>query len=267
VLVQERLIARVRSLCAEDDRLDSALMYGSFPAGDGDAYSDVEFWLFFRPERRPDVDPEAWCAQVAPTRHLVWNEFGTVVAFFAGLIRGEFHFATTDDIASVAAWPARGAPVDRMLVLDRSGALRPVLEGLPRRSPAPGSAAEIGTLCGRYANWLVLAHSVVLRGETLRAWDALGHVHRHLLWMARLLSGQTTHWLTPSRSAETELPPAVVVELRATTGAAEPAQVREALVTAWQLGRRYWVELAELHGLSVPEALFAELDDAIAMIR
>ena len=43
VLVQERLIARVREVCAADDRLDAALMYGSFAAGEADAYSDVEF--------------------------------------------------------------------------------------------------------------------------------------------------------------------------------------------------------------------------------
>jgi hypothetical protein len=61
-------------------------------------------------------------------------------------------------MAALRAWPARGAPVERMIVLDRRGALRPVLESLPERAAVPASAAEIEELCGRFVNWLILAH-------------------------------------------------------------------------------------------------------------
>jgi lincosamide nucleotidyltransferase len=71
MLVQEQLISRVRELCRADERLDAALMYGSFAAGEADAHSDIEFWLYFVPQRRPEVDPWVWCAQVAPLTHLV----------------------------------------------------------------------------------------------------------------------------------------------------------------------------------------------------
>jgi lincosamide nucleotidyltransferase len=43
LLPQEQLIARVRALCHADERLDAAMMYGSFVYGEGDAYSDIEF--------------------------------------------------------------------------------------------------------------------------------------------------------------------------------------------------------------------------------
>jgi lincosamide nucleotidyltransferase len=43
MLPQEQLIARVRALCHADERLDAAMMYGSFVYGEGDAYSDIEF--------------------------------------------------------------------------------------------------------------------------------------------------------------------------------------------------------------------------------
>jgi lincosamide nucleotidyltransferase len=263
VLFQERLIARVREVCYADERLDGALMYGSFASGEADAYSDVEFWLFFKAQRHGEVDPRTWCAQVGPVTHLVRNEFGTDVVFFPGLVRGEFHFATTDDIPAVRTWPARSAPADRMIVLDRSGTLRPALESLPERPAVPHTGEDVETLCGRFANWLVLAHHVAGRGETLRAWDALGHVHRHLLWMARLAEGNTAHWLTPSRRAEAELSPHIVAELRHTTASAEAHDVREAVRAAWILGRRYWTELAELHDRPVPHGLLAELDGAL----
>jgi lincosamide nucleotidyltransferase len=66
VLIQQRLIAGVREVCHTDERLDAALMYGSFASGEADAHSDVEFWLFFLPQWHGQVDPRAWCTQIAP---------------------------------------------------------------------------------------------------------------------------------------------------------------------------------------------------------
>jgi lincosamide nucleotidyltransferase len=260
VLVQERLIARVREACHADERLDAALMYGSFASGTADAHSDVEFWLFFIPQWSSEVDRRAWCGQIAAVTHLVHNEFGTDVVFFPGLVRAEFHFATTDDIPTVRTWPGRGAATDRMIVLDRSGGLRPALEALPERPAVPHTGEDAEALCGRFVNWLVLAHHVAARGEILRAWDALGHVHRHLLWMARLAEGQTTHWLTPSRRAEAELPSRVVTELCDTTASADPEEVRDALRAAWRHGRHHWTTLAQQHDRPLPHGLFAEID-------
>lgn len=267
VLIQEILITRARELCQADERLDAALMYGSFASGEADEHSDVEFWLFFDPRRRGEIDPRTWCAQIAPLLHYVRNELGADVVVFSGLIRGEFHFATTDDIASVRTWPARGAAVDRMIVLDRRGALRPVLESLPERAAVPATAGEIEELCGQFANWLVLAHHVACRGEHLRAWDALGHAHRHLLWMARLITARTDHWLTPSRCAERELPPQVLAELREALANARTEDVSAAIQRTWQSGRRYWTELAQRHGRAVPQQLFTEIDDALSCRR
>lgn len=248
-MIQERLIDRVRELCRADERLEAALMYGSFAAGEGDAHSDIEFWLFFAPERRAEVDPRAWCERIAPVNLLLLNEFGTHVALFPGPVRGEFHFATADDIPGVGDWPARGAPVRRMVVVDRSGTLTPVVSALPEQPAVPTSGAGAEELCGRFANWLVLAHQVAARGEHLRSQDALAHAHRHLLWMTRLAEGRTGHWLTPSRAAEAELPSHTVAALREYT-----------LPATWREGRAVWRRLLDRSGGPVPEALFAELD-------
>lgn len=148
-------------------------MYGSFAHGEGDAHSDVEFGLFFAPGELAEVDPQASCAQIAPLTFLVVNEFGTHVAFFPHMIRGKFHFATSPDIAEVRSWPARGAPADRMIVLDRDGSLRAALECLPGSFRLIATREEAEAMCGRFANWLVLAHHVTERGEILRALDAL----------------------------------------------------------------------------------------------
>ncbi|MDI5970347.1 hypothetical protein POF50_013505 [Streptomyces sp. SL13] len=259
MLEQERLIARVRVACRDDERLTAALMYGSFAAGEGDAHSDIEFWLFFDPERHGTVDPAAWCERIAPVRLLVLNEFGTHVAFFPGPVRGEFHFTSFADLGAVRSWPARGAAVERMVVKDRGGALAAALRAVPERPAAPDSG-EVAALCGRFANWLVLAERVAARGEWLRAWDALAHAQRHLAWLARLAEGRTQHWLTPSRAAERDLPAPAAEALRAATCAAGPGELPGALRAAWWAGRRYWTRL----GAPAPADLLAELDALFA---
>jgi lincosamide nucleotidyltransferase len=249
MLPQESLIARVRALCRDDDDLVAALTYGSFAQGVADEHSDIEFWLFFAAA----PEPRRWLAGIGPAQHVVVNEFGAHVVFFPPLIRGEFHFAAVGDIAQVATWPARSAPVDRMIVVDRTGALRRALESLPEQPPLPGEPADIA---GRFANWLVLAQHVASRGEFLRAVDALSHVQRHLLWMARLAEGRTEHWLTPSRQAETELPAELVAAISRATATADPRSLAAALAAAWLCGRALWLRLAT----ETPAALFAELD-------
>ena len=235
MLEQVRLIERVREVCRADSRLDAALMYGSFADGVADEHSDIEFWLFFT---TPPADPRAWIEQVSPVTHLVRNEFGAHVAFFPGLIRGEFHFAGTADIASVREWPESNV----VLVVDRHGRLE---QARPR-----GATDRTADVCGRFANWLLLAHHVGQRGELLRRRDALAHAQRHLLWMARLAEGRTEHWLTPSRQAEAELSAATIAAL---------ARTHDDVSAAWQAGRALWRRLDP----APPEALFAELDQAL----
>jgi lincosamide nucleotidyltransferase B/F len=247
-LRQLALIDRVTSVCRADRSLAAALTYGSFAQGIGDAYSDIEFWLFFA----EPVSPLHWLAAVAPYEHVVVNEFGSHVVFFPGLIRGEFHFATSAEIVTVESWPARSAPVSSMLLVDRTGELGTALASLPDAAPVPSSPESVAELCGRFANWLVLAHHVTQRGELLRAQDARSHARRQLLWMIRLAERRTGNWLTPSRQAEAELPADAVA-----------AAASADLAALWRCGRDYWSRLAVAFGFAVPEDLFVSLDAAL----
>jgi len=260
-MLQLELIERVRAVCRADPGLDAALMYGSFTKDEADEHSDIEFWLFFTKPARDRLDPAEWCARIAPVSYLIHNEFGTHVAFFPQLVRGEFHFATVEQYGAVALWPERGAPVDRMIVLDRSGRLERILSALPEHvtAPPPGPGAAVSDYCDRFVNWLTLTHHLVERGELLRACDALSHVQRHLTWMARIAEGSTGHWLTPSRAAEKELSARTIDGLVAATCAADVTALRAALRAALTEGRRHW----ETIGAPGPVALFDELSAAL----
>jgi len=262
-MLQHELIAAVRAAVAADPGIDAALMYGSFVKDEADAYSDVEFWLFHTPEARAATDPRAWIAALGhPVAYVLRNEFGSHVAFFDGLVRGEFHFATTAAYPEIATWPERPGPLGRVIMLDRSGRLRPALEALPARAVMPGPQQLVAEYCDPWVNWLVLAANVLRRGELLRALDALGHAQRHLLWMARTAEQATAHWLTPSRAAEDELSPRAVAALHATAATADPARIAAALRAALAEGRGAWRVLAarEPQAPPPPEDLLDRLD-------
>ena len=66
MLQQEVMIEKVRELCERDERVVAALMYGSFTLGQGDRFSDIEFYLFFEDKALEGLDEEAWVGQIAP---------------------------------------------------------------------------------------------------------------------------------------------------------------------------------------------------------
>ena len=97
--------------------------------------------------------------------------------------------------------------------------------------------------------------------ELPRPADALGHVQRHLLWMARLAEDATGHWLTPSRAAERELSAVTVAGLTGAAGSADEVVLRRALSVALAEGRRHWETLAARYDafVSVPRVLLDEI--------
>lgn len=214
----------------------SALAYGSRPAGLGDEFSDVEYWVFVEDAALASWPAEEWIGQVGEPLLVVLNEFGAHVAIFENLVRVELHFWPASDRSVVRGWPARGVPVEDMIVVDRDGGLEAELALVPL-DPAIPDVAEV---CGRFANWWGLGWNVLRRGELERAYDALGHVRRHLLWMARLHESATDHWLTPSRLAEQDLSASAVSELARIAPRITGDELAEAYRLAWALGLSWW---------------------------
>jgi lincosamide nucleotidyltransferase B/F len=104
MLAQEVMIEKVRELCNQDQRVVAALMYGSFALGEGDRFSDIEFYLFFDEEALGDLEEQAWVGQIAPLELYYVNEFGNGTAIFENLVRGEFHFEAASKVGLVDAW-------------------------------------------------------------------------------------------------------------------------------------------------------------------
>jgi len=260
--MQSDMIHRVRALCAADPRVAAALMYGSFSTGEGDAFADIEFYLFIEDAALPGFDGRAWVEQVAPVALYFTNEFGTEAVIFENLVRGEFHFAPASTQASVRAWKRTGgfAAPDQMLVLDRAGTLRPHLAAIAGPEIDPPPESHLPRLWAGFLNWMLFGVNVLARGEHARALDLLGVVQRHLLWLARLQAGRTGRWPTPARALERELPPEMLARYARCTAPLDPAAMAAAHRAAWAWGRDLGAALARRHPFDLHPALLARLD-------
>ena len=258
------MIRRVKQLCQEDERLVAALMYGSFTRGEGDAFSDIEFYLFFRDSELSTLDQVAWTSQIAPLAVFFTNEFGAKVAIFDNLVRGEFHFEPAVNMKEVRAWPIRGEAldIDKMLILDRTGALREHLETLKNAELTRTSPEELQTRCYTFINWWLLGLNVLARGEQARALDALSHVHRSLLYLARAVEDKTEeHWLTPSKRLEADLSSEAYARFAACTS--DLSSLERAYKTAWIWGGELMRTLETSHGIPLPDELLQRLDERL----
>lgn len=258
ILLQETLIARVRELCETDQRIDAAMMYGSFAYGEGDPFSDIEFLLFFNDGAFDAINPREWLAQIAPVAMLYVNEHGIQSAIFENLIRGEFHFHRASEVGIGAMW--RGLltfpSLDATLIVDRSGALTPYLDAIIGPPLARDQVEAIQTMVYSFINWALFGINVLRRGEHARALELLNILHRHLLQMVRLVDGATDHWLTPSRAAEQDLTPERYARFAQCVAASLAAEeLRRAYTQMWAWGTELMHELRQTYALDVPDDL------------
>jgi lincosamide nucleotidyltransferase len=257
-LFQEQLIERVKEKCSDDTRLVAALTYGSFTKGEGDQYSDIEFWLFF--ESLEGLDPEAWIGEISPVLYITLNEYETHVAFFRdNLIRGEFHFTPASEMETVRLWPAVDSPAsDQMVIVDKTGNLHAyITEGKPS---AAHSRAEVERLCGQYLNWFLFGVNVLNRGDLAQAHMILGIVQGYLIWMVRLKEESTNHWLTQPKALEREISRDAYQDYIKCTARCENEDLVRAFRHSWIWGSRLMDDLEQKHGFSIP----TELKEAIA---
>ena len=265
MLQQEIMIERLREVCERDGRLVAALMYGSFALGQGDEYSDIEFYLFFSDEALGDVNQEAWLAQVSPVALYYVNEFGNGAAIFDNLVRGEFHFERASDVGLVDAWETAYLPsIESAVLADKDGELSRRVGRLVGPPPDLDTPQRALFVCRSLVNWTLMGTNLLKRGEYARAHAFLSLVHGHLLRAARLSERETANWLSPSRRLERDLSAASYERFRACTAAMDAQQLARAYRSAWGWSRELMEELATRHTLLLPTALLSRLDGYLA---
>ena len=266
MLPQEEMIEKVRELSERDKRVVSALMYGSFALGQGDRFSDIEFYLFFADEAWEGLREEAWVAQIAPLALYYVNEFGNGAAIFENLVRGEFHFEVASNIGLVDSWESAWFPsLESAVLVDKNGELTSRVGSLVRRSPDLDSRERALFLCRSLMNWTLMGANLLERGEYARAEALLTLVHGHLLQALRLVEGKSDNWLSPTRRLEEDASATSYERYRACTAALEAEQLVLAYASTWEWGKELMGKHATRHSLVLPEALLGKLDQRLGV--
>jgi lincosamide nucleotidyltransferase len=267
MLQQEAMIERVRYLCRLDERLEAAMMYGSFAQFEGDEFSDIEFILFFYDEVLGDVNQEEWVTRIAPVELYFVNEYGNGTAIFENLIRGEFHFDRASDIQKIdESWRETDwfPSLETALVLDRTGELTRRLRSIVGPTLAHDTPQQIRFLCNCFINWFLFGSNLLARGELARALDLLGIVQDQLIRMIRISERSTEHWFNPSKLLEKDISEASYARFVACTANLNEEALWSAYLSAWYWGTELMSSLAEGHGVALPAALLDRLDQRLA---
>jgi len=261
MLPQEAMIAKTRELCHRDERVVSALMYGSFALGEGDRFSNIEFYLFFEDEAAEGLEEEAWVAQITPLALYYVNEFGNGTAIFENLVRGEFHFEAASYVGLVDAWESAWVhSLESAVPVDKSGELSGRVSRLVQSQPEMDTPERTLFLCRSLMNWTLMGANLLGRGEYARAEAFLTLVHGHLLQAMRLVEGKSANWLSPTRRLEQDASAASYERYRACTAALDAVQLFRAYTSTWEWGRELMGKLARRHTFALPEALLEKLD-------
>ncbi|MEU0742832.1 nucleotidyltransferase domain-containing protein [Streptomyces sp. NPDC006134] len=251
-------IARLRDLARAEPHLDGVLLYGSWTLGEADAHSDIEAYLYVRDEHVETFDAPAFLRRLAPLELAYTNMYGVLAVVFDDLMRGEFHVtAAGPGIDEVPTWEGSVhlPRPEAAVLLDRTGRLTRAARRLATfRPPEPVTTAQ--RLTDELANWTLMLAHVLNRGETARA-HALLHtvIAPQQLQLCRLLRGSTTHWLTPSRALEQDLPASDYDRYIATTGAAREPGLRTAARESWRWSRELGALAADRWALRLPVGL------------
>lgn len=209
-MIQLQMIEAVRAAAEADERVAAVLMYGSFTQGCGDAYSDIEFYVYINDDDADSFPNEAWVADIKPFFAYFTNEFGTEVAIFDNLVRGEFHFKKRSEMPEIEGFKMLGYFHDTkaMCLYDASGELAKWLATLDGVNIERKTDENIHSTTNNMLNHLLLGVNVLKRGELMRSLGELEYVRHYYMVLARIADGSTIHWLNASKNLEHEISPA-----------------------------------------------------------
>lgn len=181
-------------------------MYGSFVKGEGDEYSDIEFYIFLNPDA--EFDNRAWIASIGKLELFFVNEFGTEVALFENLVRGEFHFMDSSQIDVIKSWAGFVSFEywEEMILVDKSNRLANIFQGISKDRPTRDTAENVVWLQSSLLNVLLFTKNLLLRREWAHAHHNFSYVHKYLLWLIRIEVDSTAHWESPTKKLEKDLP-------------------------------------------------------------
>lgn len=230
LLKQKELMARVKELVQSDERISACMMYGSFTKGEGDQYSDIEYYVFLKDDTISTFDSAKWLNEVASYHLLYQNEYGTEVVIFENLIRGEFHFLSENEMKIIPSFKESGYIPDTkaMFIYDETGQLELYLSELEGPGPNRLTEENVNFLLNNFSNLWLMGINVLKRGENARSLELLSQLQKNTLQLIRIAEENADNWFNMTKNLEKEISPENYEKFKKTTARLNELELYEA---------------------------------------
>src|SRR5690606_27280134 len=242
-MTQLQMIDKTKSIAQNDKNISAVFMYGSFTKNEGDKYSDIEFYIFLKDKEK--FSAENWVSQIHPLALYFTNEYGSEVAIFENMIRGEFHFLTNDQMEVIKSWDGlvEFSDFDKMILVDKEDLLTNTLKEIKTKLPDRTTNENILWLSQSLLNVLLTTSNLIKRQEFAHAYQSLSNVQKYLLWLIRIATNQTHHWESPTKSLEKDIDKDWYSEFRLTTSDLDTGNLKVAFQNSLNLSKKLFDEL------------------------
>src|SRR5690554_5399005 len=242
-MIQLQMIDKTKSIAQNDKNISAVFMYGSFTKNEGDKYSDIEFYIFLKDKEK--FSAENWVSQIHPLALYFTNEFGSEVAIFENMIRGEFHFLTNDQMEVIKSWDGlvEFSDFDKMILVDKEGLLTNTLKEIKTKIPDRTTDENILWLSQSILNVLLTTSNLIKRGEFAHAHQSLSNVQKYLLWLIRITTDKTQHWESPTKSLEKDIDSMWYSTYKTTTSDLHPENIRSSFKSSLELAEKLFDQL------------------------
>lgn len=261
MLIQKKIIDNVKDKCIQDDSISACMMYGSFTKGEGDQYSDVEFYLFIADDLIHHFNSKHWISAVHPVDLIFYNEYGTEVAIFSNMIRGEFHFLPESKIDIIKSFKPTGVfpDTEAMYIYDSTGKLRPLLKGLGGSGPDRMTNENVNFTFNNFVNSWLMGVNVMKRGELARSLEVLTQVQKYLLQLIRVKEQTVERWLNSTKNLEQDISTESYNDYAATTSKLEENELTIAYANALEVLEKIYNTLVICYTVDIDKRMISKL--------
>ncbi|MFD1203720.1 MULTISPECIES: nucleotidyltransferase [Sporosarcina] len=261
MLIQKEIIQRVKDKCIQDQSVSSCMMYGSFTKGEGDQYSDVEFYIFIDDHRIDHFSSKDWISAISPIELLFYNEYGTEVVVFTNMIRGEFHFLPESQMDIIKSFKPTGVfpNVESMYMYDSTNRLIPLLEYISGAGPERMTNENVNFAFNNFVNAWLFGVNVLKRGEFARSLEILSQVQKFILQLIRVNERTVERWLNSTKNLENDISADFYNDYAATTASLHEEEIKNAYYNALKLFGKLHDLLARSYQIEVKKELIAKL--------
>ena len=242
-MTQLQMIDKTKSIAQNDKNISAVFMYGSFTKNEGDKYSDIEFYIFLKDKEY--FSAGNWVSQIHPLALYFTNEYGSDVAIFENMVRGEFHFMTNDQMEVIKSWDGlvEFSDFDKMILVDKEGLLTNTLEEIETKIPDRTTNKNILWLSQSLLNVLLTTSNLIKRREFAHAYQSISNTQKYLLWLIRIETSETKHWESPTKSLEKDIDQDWYSLFQQTTTKLEPIDIKAAFKKSLELSRELFDKL------------------------